>query len=237
MKSDSNTFFILLGGLLEGLWIAPDLAFANFSHLHGWEYDVYTQANGKYQIHGDPPEFSPPYRLYTVSTDAVLDEVGMVAVARGWPALQRDVQELEPDHDLYRQAVLDWLVAEGVDEPLLSALQILRVDIEGDGVDEIFISATHLDDSQHMTRQGDYSLVLMRKVVGNEVVTRPIVGDIYHSAEAQLTYPRTYSLANFLDLNQDGILEVIIDIQGWEKVGAIVYQIDGEDVIETLRVE
>lgn len=236
-KYDANTFFLLLGGVREGVWVAPDLAFANFSYLQGWEYDVYTRGNEKYQVYGYPPQFSSPYKIYTVDTDATLDEAGMLAVARGWPALQRNVQELTSDHGLYRQAVLDWLLAEGIDEPQLGTLQILRVDIEGDGVDEIFIGATLLDESQHTTRAGDHSIILMRKVVGNKAVTLPVVGDIYRSTSADITYPRTYSLANFIDLNRDGLLEVIVDIRGWESAGAIVYQIDGQDVIESLRVE
>jgi len=74
----------------------------------------------------------------------------------------------------------------------------------------------------------------MRKVVGNDAVTIPIVGDVYHSQEPEITYPLTYSLANFIDLNQDGNLEVVVDIRKWEKFGAIIYQIDGQDVIQSL---
>jgi hypothetical protein len=77
----------------------------------------------------------------------------------------------------------------------------------------------------------------MRQVAGNEVLTRLIVGDVYNSPEPKLTFPRTYSIANFIDLNQDGVLEVVVEIRGWEKFGAIVYQIDEGDVIQTLRAE
>jgi hypothetical protein len=80
-------------------------------------------------------------------------------------------------------------------------------------------------------------MILMRKVVGNDAVTLPIVADVYHSRELEMTFPRTYSLANFIDLNQDGVLEVVVDIRGWEMFGAIVFQIDGDDVIQTLRAE
>ena len=53
----------------------------------------------------------------------------------------------------------------------------------------------------------------------------------------EITYPRTYSLANFIDLNQDGRLEVIVEIQKWEGFGARVFQIDGEDVLPALSAE
>jgi hypothetical protein len=111
------------------------------------------------------------------------------------------------------------------------------VDIEGDGTDEVFISAAHLDDSQHTTKAGDYSILLLRQVLGNEAITKLVAGDVYRSLEPEITFPRMYSFANFIDLNQDGRLEVVVDIQKWEGIGAQVYQIDGDDIIQTLSAE
>ena len=232
-KYDANTFFILLGGVGEGDWLEPNLALARFAGA--WEYDVYTFAKGRFQVHGYAPEFFPTSQSYSLRTDVTLDEFGMVGVAHGWQVTQRDVEELSPANQFYEQMVIDWLIAKGISEPQLGILRIFRVDIEGDGTDEIFISATHLDESQHTTKAGDYSIILMRKVTGNDVVTLSIVGNVYHSQELEITYPRTYSLANFIDLNQDGVLEVVVDIQRWESFGAIVYQIDGLDIIDPLR--
>ena len=121
-----------------------------------------------------------------------------------------------------------------MDDPQLGNLQVFRVDLEGDGSDEIFISATRLDESQHTTKAGDYSVILMRKVVGNEVVTTLVTGDVYDSKEPEITYPRTYSLANFIDLNQDGVLEVVVSFLKWEGFGASVYQVNGQDMVQTL---
>jgi hypothetical protein len=133
--------------------------------------------------------------------------------------------------------VADWLESEGVSSPQIDAMQVYRVDIEDDGTEEVFISATHLDDSGHTTKAGDYSIILMRQVVGNEAVTRLVVGDVYRSEELEITFPLTYSLANLIDLNQDGRLEIVVDIQKWEGFGARVFQIDGQDVIQTLGAE
>jgi hypothetical protein len=94
-----------------------------------------------------------------------------------------------------------------------------------------------LDESQHTTKAGDYSVVLMRKVIGNETATIPLAADFYISQEPEITYPRTYSIGNMVDLNQDGVMEVVVDIQKWEGFGAIVYQINGQNVTEALRAE
>ena len=235
-KYDANTFFFVLGGVRGDVWLLPEMT-ADQLAAQAWDYDIYTLAEGPVEVRGQAPQFSPANRLYTIGTDVQLDQPGLVAVRRGWPILQRPVQELDAANELYRQAVREWLMAAGVAASDPGSLHIYRVDLEGDGADEIFISATRLDDSQHTTRAGDYSLILMRKVVGNEAVTLPVVGDVYRSQEPEITFPRAYSLANFIDLNRDGVLEVVVDIQQWEGDGAIVYQVDGQDIIETWRVE
>jgi hypothetical protein len=169
--------------------------------------------------------------------DALLDEYGFIAVADGWQITKREVGEVSAENSLYEQVVKDWLQNEGISAPQLAAIHVYRVDLEADGTDEVFISASRLDDSQHTTQSGDYSIVLMRKVIGNEAVTKLVVGDVYRSSEPELTFPRTYTLANFIDLSQDGVLEIVVDIQKWEGFGARVFQVDRGTVSQTLSAE
>jgi hypothetical protein len=235
-KIYDTPFFLLLGGVNTNLWLAPEMSVARYAGEATYSLHSMSQEY-KYFLWGKSPEFSPTCPGYFVGTDAGLEEGGFVGVFDGWSIMKRPATELAPNGDYYQNVVLDWLASEGVGAPKVGNLQIFRVDIEGDGVDEIFISATRLDDSQHTTKSGDYSIVLMRKVQGNNVVTIPIVKDIYYSKELEITFPRTYSLANFIDLNQDGTLEVVVEIRQWEGFGAIVFQIDDQDVIQTLRAE
>ena len=235
-KLYDTPFFLLLGGVDVDEWLTPEESVARFSGEVTYSLHTLTQEY-KYFLWGKAPEFSPTCKTYFVGTDAGLEEAGFVAVVDGWNIAKRDVTELSADGQFYQQVVTDWLAAEGVVKPQIGALQILRVDIEGDGTDEIFISATRLDGSQHTTKAGDYSIILMRRVAGNDAVTKFVAGDVYHSQDLETTYPRTYSLANFIDLNQDGALEVVVDIQQWEGLGAIVFQIDGQDVLQSLRAE
>ena len=232
-KQYDTTFFLLLGGVSRDAWLAPDESVARFNgevtySLNNMEYEA------KYFLWGKVPQFSPTCKIYTIGTDAVLDEAGFVGVVDGWAVTKRFATELSADGQFYQQAVLDWLKTQGVDAPEIGSLHVFRVDIEGDGTDEIFISATHLDGSQHTTKAGDYSVILMRKVIGNETVTIPLVADVYSSKELEITFPREYSLENFIDLNQDGVLEVVVSFLKWEGFGASVFQVNGQDVIQTL---
>lgn len=233
---DTPPFFLLLGGVSRDEWLTPDESVERFSgevtySLHSLEQEY------KYFLWGKTPEFQRTCENYTVGTDAGLDEAGFVTVVDGWDITKRDAVDLTANAQDYQHFVARWLALEGVDEPQPGTLQIFRLDLEDDRDDEIFISATHLDDSQHTTKAGDYSVILMLKVIGNDVITKLVVGDVYRSQEPEITFPRTYSLANFIDLNQDGVLEVVVNIQQWEGFGAIVFQIDGQDVIQSLRAE
>jgi hypothetical protein len=232
-KYDANTFFLLLGAVQGDTWLASEQSAAQFGGE--WQYDVYTWANRTFPVRGQNPEFSPTSSSYFLGTDVNFDDFGMVGVLHDWTVRQGDVQELSADNEIYKQIILDWLESQGVTSPEIGVIHIFRVDLEADGVDEIFISSTHLDESQHLTKAGDHSIVLMRKVVGNEAVTLPLVTDVYHSQQAEITFPATYSLGNFIDLNRDGVLEVVVDMQRWEGFGAIVYQVDGQTVTEVMR--
>jgi len=172
---------------------------------------------------------------YYVGSDFDLDVPGLVGVARGIGITYRPSQDLPVDTPVYQQAVGDWLVSQGVPQPNVQITRIVRVDIEGDGVDEVFINASRfLDESGHNTELGDYSILLMRKVVEDSVATVPVVADVYVSPTAELTFPFTYLLVNALDLNGDGILEAIIDVSRWEGEGVMIYQVDGVNVTQAL---
>lgn len=232
-KQYGSESFLLLGGASQDAWMTPEESVARFSGEVTYSLSNMTQ-EAKYFLWGKKPEVSTTCKNYTIGSDAGLDEGGFVAVVDGWTVAKREVTELSSDSQLYQQAVIDWLKNEGVKDPQLGDLHIFRVDLEGDGSDEIFISAVHLDESQHTTKAGDYSVVLMRKVIGNDVVTKLVVGDVYDSKEQEITYPKTYALANFIDLNQDGTLEVVVSYQKWEGFGASVFQINEQDVTQAL---
>ena len=229
-----SEFFLLVGGVSRDAWLTPEESVARFSGEVTYSLNTMTQQS-KYFVWGKMPKLSPSCKIYTIGIDAGLDEAGFVGVVDGWDVVKRDVAALSDDEEYYQQAVTDWLIGEGVTAPQIGSLQILRVDIKGDGTDEVFLAASHLDGSQHTTKVGDYSIVLMRKVVGNFVLTVPLLEDIYTSQQEEITFPQTYSIANFIDLNRDGVLEVVVDVQKWEGFGAVVYQINDQEVTQVLK--
>ena len=81
-KLYDSTFFLLLGGVGMDEWLTPEESVARFSGEVTYSLNSLTQES-KYFLWGETPEFSPTCRVYTVGTEAMLDEGGFVAVVDG----------------------------------------------------------------------------------------------------------------------------------------------------------
>lgn len=142
---------------------------------------------------------------------------GSVGLVGRWLATPRLPVPLATDQAVYRQAVAEALHNAGLPEPDVHIDQILLIDLEGDGVDELLITASRLTAglSQPQVAAGDYALALLRKVVGNEVVTIPLHLDLYPEA-AEPAFPWRYEITAVADLNGDGRLEIVVAANRYE---------------------
>jgi hypothetical protein len=197
-------------------------------------YDFFSP-NRFIQVPGSTIERSLTCENYFMHSSVAMPE-SMVGVASGWILQRRAIRDLATDDPAYIQAVGEWFQSHGNSPAAIHITRILQTDIEGDGVNEVLLSASFFKDtSGHMTETADYSIVLMRKVVGNEVRMIPLISEYYISSAPELSFPNTYSLADALDLNQDGTLEIIVGVSHWEGLGALVYRVDGQNVREVMR--
>lgn len=229
-----ETSLLLLGGVSRRAWLTPEAAVAKGVGESTYRLHSLRGSDGSVITGSAPEPSSEMCKGYFVSSDDTAAEPGAVGVLDSWPTTRRPVTELSAD-GTHERIVIDWLTAQGSTSPDIGDLQAYRVDIEGDGVDEVLIHAAHLDGSQRTTAAGDYSIVLMRKATGDDAHTVGVVAEIHTSAEPELTFPPEYSIADVIDLDQDGILEVVVGVKRWEGFGAIVNRIDGDNVTEVLR--
>ncbi len=232
--------FILLGATASGVWVHPNEVYGLL--YDDRMYDLYfdNELIGSGLAHVKSTEnYGPPgtCEYHDVDQSLTGGEPPSFGFKQGQPVVIRPVEDISIDSATYQQVVEDWLILQEVPNPVVNITRILRTDIEGDGVDEMFISASHfVEESGHMVVVGDYSVVLMRKVVGGEVYTTPLVADIYRNDPAVLRFPPTYLLDTAFDLNGDGRLEVIVAGTWWEGGGVNVYEIHGIGSDEVLHV-
>ena len=142
----------LFGAISDGKWIKAD----ETAKLIGDEttYRVYglTQTVGDAKGDKPKPEDVPCEETLAVALSPQ-PEHGMIAIAAPWNALPRKPQVTDPTQKTYVDAVREFLRTKEIDQPKVKIDNIVRVDLDGDGEEEVLISATNYfrkDDSVPM---------------------------------------------------------------------------------------
>lgn len=226
----------LLGGTQNGQWIDAQTYAV---HLQDTErpYNIYTMAGYQGRITGSPPVApggvcSQPLVTFHPSHDLA----GAIALVARWEAAPRLAQSLPTNTAVYREAVAALLQEQGLAEPEVQIDSIQRIDLEGDGVDEVLIAASRLaaGTSAPPVAAGDYSLVALRQVAGDAAVTIPLALDVYAEAN-ELAYPFQYRILGLLDLNGDGRLEIVMAADRYEGQRLTVYEVTSSGVQPVLQ--
>ena len=209
--------------------------------VHGGEqYHLYSLTERLGVVKGGKPHaFEEPCPDQQVINLAPKPKSGIIAVAGAWNALPRIPKIQDPTQPVYQKAVADFLVSKGIRSPKVKITKIVRIDLDGDGQEEVLISATNYftkDGSvPSNTVAGSYSCVLLRRVVGDKVETELVDGEFYPKG-ATFNAPNSYDISAVLDLDGDGRMEVILDTGYYEGGGTAVYSVTGKKPKQVLSV-
>jgi hypothetical protein len=223
----------MLGGVAGGKWLEAEKIAPMVKG--GERYRVYTLTGPAGEAVGAEPKLGDPCTdCREVEFSPKITEG--IAVAGNWNAMPRIPQSLGTSDPAYRQVVARLLLKQGIVRPKINITRILRVDLEGDGVDEVLISATYLagglsrPDGPMAVRvkPGDYSFVVLRKIVGGKA--RNIVLDGEYYPKVSDATANQYEVVGVLDLNGDGKMEVIVSIDYYEGSSSTVFRINGTRV-------
>jgi hypothetical protein len=227
----------LLGGIQDGNWVdaATTAALLKGGESYSFYSDISFLGKSIGTIPGAGAHSCPDMRGITL--DPIPQVIPAIAIGGEWNALPRVPQDISTENWIYLQAVNDLLTDNGIVDPKVQLTRVLKTDLEGDGVDEIIMAASYFyEETGHNITEGDYSIVVLRKVMGNEVVTLAMPVDFYYRSQ-QFAYPEKYTLTAVLDLNGDGQMEIIVGITGWEKTGSLVYEVVGFEVRNVLAMQ
>ncbi len=172
---------------------------------------------------------------YRPGNKAPLSPRSATLVGAPWDAAPRRPVVLDRNSLVYREAVSAWLREQGIHDPKPTLSQLWRIDLEGDGRDEVLVAASRHRGSATSTVAGDYSVLLLRKLMGDKVVTLPIESNVYPEtciAECALAVHQVFGT---LDLNGDGRLEIITKSSSYESTTQAIHSVDGTRVAKRLE--
>jgi hypothetical protein len=220
----------LFGSTADGKWIKPDRTAKSMKGRTGFRVFGLTQEVGK-ATGGKPKpaeaEVCPDTLKVLLSPEP---KDGVMALSAPWNPLPRKPQIADPTQQVYVDAVRDFLESRRMSDPKVKITRILRVDLDGDGEDEVLINATNYfnkDDEPPADTAvpGSYSIVLLRRVQAGKVETELIAGESYVKDESSPAY--VYKIPAVLDLNGDGKLEIIVHSQYYEGAETTIYDCSG----------
>lgn len=236
---------------LEGDWAHAPLVTTGFGALGWWDgsgwLDAETEgalpvAGGEdYQVivldrlarttGGPPTTVCEPLELVGVELEDP-DLLGEfpgpygVAISAPW-ALQPHLFEAVEDDGTYAVFAAQLLQSRGldVDQPVVK--QLLRTDLEGDGIHEVLVVVEDVTEG-FILEEGDYSLAFMRKVVDGEVQTL-VLGETIVQSEAE-RFGAAHYFGAVADLNDDGKMEIITNAAYFEGFGVGVWEYVDDDL-------
>jgi hypothetical protein len=163
----------LFGATADGKWVKAEETAKTLTDETTYRIYGLTQSFG--EAKGGKPKPSEEdvcSDVLTVSLSAKPDK-GVIALAAPWNALPRKPRITDTTQQVYIDAVRDFLKTKGVEQPKVKIENILRVDLDGNGEEEVVISATNYfrkDESVPMrSPAGSYSMALLRRVVAGKV--------------------------------------------------------------------
>lgn len=177
-----------------------------------------------------------------VSFDASLKPILAIGANAKWNPLPRMPKKIALTDKTYQKIALDFLKTKGMKINSVKLENIVSIDLEGDGTDEIFIEATNYKNKNgeiHSTaRAGEYSFVLMKKIINGKPKNLLIAGEFNPKKPEIDDYISEFDVSAFADLNGDGKMEVILTgLYSYGGESTEIYESDKNILKEVLSFE
>jgi len=230
----------VIGGHADGKWQNTEQA--GKAVKPGTEFRIFTLKDeaGKLTLKKAAPMEDVCTDVWVAETVPDKDING-IAVAAKWNPMPRTARSTATTQEAYIKAVSAILTEQGIRKPEVKITQVLRVDVEGDGEDEVLLSATHYRSTEGLGNvptsagAGNYSFVALRRVVAGKVVTQILDGEFYETAK-EFNAPNVHEVGAFLDLDGDGKLEIILHSHYYEGGATTVWKLGAKEAVKVLEV-
>ena len=238
----------LLGAFIDGKWVSDEDLLDNEDfrehRVQGGEtcrvYGFSAPESGVATLEPADDDQRPMRWSMTARTGsgAVVGEGSARLVVTGdHDAMPRTAQILPNDNATYKKIVAEYLAGRGLSGAKPNIVQLLRVDLDGDGKDEVLIAAQNIvsEDERFsfapdrplltpmmsptgvpLRKAGQYSVVLLRRVVGGRAKNIALAEFISkknapapEDADPFTDSAWVHKIAAVADLNGDGVMEIV----------------------------
>lgn len=201
-EGDGNECLVL-GGVVDGKWLSGQ---AMIQQIKGGErYRLYSDSQFLEQAEGSKPNDMGDGHFMVWVPQECYDM--RLAICGNWNAIPRKAKAQSTDQKVYRDAVRGILNQNGLLKSPVRISSVMRVDLEGDGTDEVLICANSREPVPVKYALGDYSLVILRKLIKGKVTSFLLCGEFVHKAQDQ-AFRDYYGKVAFWDVDGDGSLEI-----------------------------
>jgi hypothetical protein len=170
-------------------------------------------------------------RTTGISTPVKL-EFPTYAIDAAWNPVPRASKTLPSANATYTALVAAELKKYKAAKPA-RVTQIVQADLDGDKQLEVLIVAQSLDNAYAMNNTGDYSLVLVRKIVAGKVQTFKLIEHYIEKGYDPATdtgaqQGSTNGISAIADIDGNGSMEVFVDGVVYEGYGVSIYSWNGK---------
>jgi hypothetical protein len=164
-------------------------------------------------------------------------EIYSIAVGSNisWNPFPRTPKIIAKTDKTYQKIVVDFLKTKRIANPKIKITQIFRIDLDGDGTEEVLITANNYRrEIYESPSAGDYSFALLRKIVQGKAQNFLIDGEFYAKRTEGL--PLTREIRLISDLNGDGKMEVWLDTAYYEGNSDSIHELNKDRLTKVLEM-
>lgn len=243
---------VIVGALEGNTWAAADKLSASSQKaiegglqsalLSNTGFIGKAMAGGKISINGA----CDWVRNTSISTPVKIPYLPVYAISAPWNPVPRAITTVPNNNATYQKIMLEELKSRKINKPL-NMSQILQVDLDNDKNNEVLMVAQNprlkFDSQNGLSGAfgqeiGEYSLVLVRKVVAGKVQTfslgERIITKVFDGTSGQ-PIVLTQFISAVADINGDGSMEIFVDDLVHEGYGLNIYTWNGKGFVKALE--
>jgi hypothetical protein len=227
----------LLGGTENGRFLDAKTTFDKLDGKGRYSLFGLTGKTGELTATVERPDADRCTDYYYAKRDSDATRGTGIGAGRNWNPVPRVPKAISLKDKTYLKIVSDILRSKGVPKAKAIIEQAVRVDLDGDGREEVLLTASSYGGTiRPGAKADDYSFVVLRKIVAGKV-KNIIIAEEYIEKTVDFGATSRFEVSSVVDLNGDGKMEIVLYGEYYEGSGASVYRIKGAKAVEITELQ